>query len=147
MFFTFNNDTKTCFENRNGIIQTRNVIISPRKPRKYLERTFTWNSSVAQLSLACIQNFFDPKFFFPKNFFEPKNILEPKIYVLTKKNLTWKFFWPKIFLPKFFFTQIFFRPILFDPKFFNTLVFFGSKIFRTANIFLQKNFNIRAFDL
>ena len=92
MFFTFNNDTKTCFENRNGIIQTRNVIISPRKPRKfwfpkffcfllinkafsvisnwiyspfnnltfaqpYLERTFTWNSSVAQLSLAC----FNPK--------------------------------------------------------------------------------------
>ena len=88
MFFTFNNDTKTCFENRNGIIQTRNVIISPRKPRKfwfpkffcfllinkafsvisnqiyspfhnltfaqpYLERTFTWNSSVVQLSLSC----------------------------------------------------------------------------------------------
>ena len=118
MFFTFNNDTKTCFENRNGIIQTRNVIISPRKPRKYLERTFTWNSSVAQLSLACIQNFFDPKFFFPKNFFEPKNILEPKIYVLTKKK-----FDLKILLTKIFFTKVFFYPNFFSTNFIRPQIF------------------------
>ena len=74
----------------------------------YLEQTFTWNSSVAQLSLACFQlltmsskTCFGQKFSTPKIFRPPKKNLNQKIFS------TQKFSWTKNL-----FDQIFF----FSPK-------------------------------
>ena len=102
-------------------------------------RSYPLPSLVNPLGLNMTRNFFYQKFFWNQRF------LGLKYMFWQKKFWPENSFWQKNLFTPVFFTQHFFRQILFDQKNFNTPVFFGSKIFRTTNIFLQKNFNIRAF--